>query len=710
MPPSPSPRRFLKEISDEKRHSFGSILPAKSKDDELTLFTDMQKHDRDNVLLEPAEDFYKSISKFSYFLDLKLGVHIAARGENRDLLNADSERNDYDWLLTPSETPLFCSLDDEEDQHIGMADRGRAQIKQIAISRSSTVSNDSFLSSDPGFSFEAPPNLRTSLSDRLVSSSRGGSPSSFSGLDMNRRGRRQSMSPTPSRRASSCHSNDRDRFGSYSKASATCSAKDDLESMQSIPNSYSSSPTVRKNLPVMKSRTITSPKKPSKIFYPSSAPKRSFDSAVWLMDQRKAPQGKFRPLLSSVPSTTLGAVKGDDVHSSMLSHNSSLTTSTNLSSEHGVDQEQSDVVSECEATPSSVIDEDIFMFDKLDVLNEGPNCHQCSLSTTQSGPESPSTVKYAESTIEGLGMEISRIAQTHAMLQVVLRSNILKWQHALVDEVHFVDPKIQTLEEAHRQDHKIRNSKPCAAWEALHITLDCIEDIKKSSLDSQLLNDEPQAGCLQKCPESKSTMDTTDRMLSRQYGENVAQNLKPHDIGDSLLGNNIDISSHQCCISDYQQKEPTSVIECDILRDQTVNHHNEKSSSNKWPIVEGRPLAATNILCSEPYYTRESASTLTRTIGWDSSSAASSIDQGSSRQSVHFERLKSSERYDFEKSQISSTMSCQSIASMSDMSTSNCSVSICPQSNAIVDTGFLTDNSESSALRTMICPEEFDES
>lgn len=42
-------------------------------------------------------------------------------------------------LLTPPETPLFRSLDDE-DQHIGMAHGGRAQVKPISISRSSTVS------------------------------------------------------------------------------------------------------------------------------------------------------------------------------------------------------------------------------------------------------------------------------------------------------------------------------------------------------------------------------------------------------------------------------------------------------------------------------------------------------------------------------------------------------------------------------------------
>ncbi|KAJ1265299.1 hypothetical protein BS78_08G067300 [Paspalum vaginatum] len=872
MPPSPSPRRSLKEISHKRGHSFGSILPGKSKDDELTLFTDMQKHEKDNFLLGPAEDFDASISKMSYFWDLKLDVNIAARGENRDFLNADGERNDYDWLLTPPETPLFHSLDDDEDQHIGMPQRGRAHIKPISVSRSSTMENtrrsnrssaspnrlslsprsssstvltrtrssnsssrcspplarrsptppasktlapprrspspasrrmstgssdlilngksgtspaktsnrssspklQGWQSSDPGFSFDAPPNLRTSLSDRPVSRSRGGSPTSFSGLDMNWRCRRQSMSPTPSRRACSSRSNDRDGFSSYRKASAT-SAEDDLESMQSVPASCSSSPAVRKNLTVMKSRTIASPKKSSKSFSPSSAPKRSFDSAVWLMDHRKAPQDKFRPLLSSVPSTTFGAGKGDDVRLSMLSHDSSLTTNSNLSSEHGVtygpctgdEQELSDVAL-CAVKPNYLIHRDTF-------LNEEPNCHQRSLSTTQSGPESPSMVKYAESTIEGIDMERSRIAQIscniassskvgHCKMATCTRCgklfNAIEGvgevdfceECGLVDEVVFVDPKIENLEETHRQGHKTRISKPP----------DCGEVIKKSTHGSQLVNDEPPADCLQKCPQSQLTMGSTDRMLLGQHGEHVTENLSPHDIDDSSRGNRTDISSHQCSVSDCQQTKRSSVIECDILRDQTANHHNEvsrcllesmdesielvsdtltvgcshkmgsigclnlkaentegagisvlllqKSSSNRWPVIEGTPLAATSILCSEPYFTRDSVGTLKCTVGWDSSSASSSIDQGSSRQSVHLECLKSSNHYDFEKSQICSTVSCQSIACMSDMSTSNCSVPVCVRSDAIVDTGFLVDNSECNASRTMICTEELNES
>lgn len=138
-------------------------------------------------------------------------------------------------------------------------------------------------SNDPAFSYDAPPNLRTSLPGRPVSRSRGGSPTSFSGLDTGSRGRRQSMSPTPTRRASSSHSIERDRLSTHSKASATSSGDDDMDSMQSISIGYSSSPALKKSLAVMKTRSIASSKKLSKNFSPISAPKRSFDSAVWLM-------------------------------------------------------------------------------------------------------------------------------------------------------------------------------------------------------------------------------------------------------------------------------------------------------------------------------------------------------------------------------------------------------------------------------------------
>ncbi|KAG8093346.1 hypothetical protein GUJ93_ZPchr0012g19418 [Zizania palustris] len=858
MPPSPSLRRSpAKEISHKRGHSFGSTVPAKSKDDELTLFSDMQKNERESFLLESSDNFDETISKLSYFPDLKLGVNVARRGENHDFLNVDGEKNDYDWLLTPPETPLFRSLDDDEDQRAGPAPRGRAQTKPISISRSSTMENaqrssrssaspsrlslsprsssntaltrtrstnsssrcspplslqsstpsrrsstppanktltpprrspspasrrinssssgptlngtrgaspgkanrrssspklQGWQSSDPGFSFNAPPNLRTSLSDRSVSHSRGGSPSSFSGLNTVSRGRRQSMSPTPSRRAASSHSTERDLFSSWSKASATSSFEDDLDSMQSVPINYSSSPAVKKSLAVMKTRTIASSQKTSKSFSPSSAPKRSFDSAVWLMDHRKAPQNMFRPLLSSVPVTTFGAGKGNIVHRPVFSHNCSVTTSSNASSEHcatfgpcvDIDHEHHGLVGEFEANDSSRIHEEIFMFDKSDELNDESNCHHNSLSTTCSGPDNLSaTVKYVETTRQDLDLKGSRTVD-QISCGIASSSKV------------GLGTTIQTIEELHQKDHKFAQSKPYITSEACPIALDCARDSSEPSFDHRLVINESPADCLQRCL-TGSMVHTAEEKKLGNHLRNLSENISPHDIGDSSLWNNNNISSHTC-INDGQDTESAYVMEYEFSRHQKGNRKCEmsqclsesesdcqcngfmsdmavsdydqlgstgspcpkventegngisvlllqKTRSNKWPIVEGRPLVTTNIHCLEPYYATDNISLMKRSIGQDISSAASSIDLGSSRQSdVRFECLKSGKKGDYDKSQIS----CQSISSVSDMSISGSSTSHCPQSYVNGDSFHPIDSMKNSASRTVVCTQEHD--
>lgn len=131
----------------------------------------------------------------------------------------------------------------------------------------------------PGFSLEAPPNLRTSLSDRPASYVRGSSPASRNGKDSTSKFSRQSMSPTASRSISSSHSHDRDRFSSHSKGSFASSGDDDMDSLQSIPiggSDYSVSKRVGAN-----NRAPAFSKKSPRILSSSSAPKRSsFDSAL----------------------------------------------------------------------------------------------------------------------------------------------------------------------------------------------------------------------------------------------------------------------------------------------------------------------------------------------------------------------------------------------------------------------------------------------
>jgi hypothetical protein len=128
----------------------------------------------------------------------------------------------------------------------------------------------------PGFSLDAPPNLRTSLGDRPASYVRGSSPASRNGRDAVSTRSRKSVSPSASRSVSSSHSHERDRFSSQSKGSVASSGDDDLHSLQSIPVGGSERAVSKRASLSPNSRTSRS----SKLLSPGSAPRRPFESAL----------------------------------------------------------------------------------------------------------------------------------------------------------------------------------------------------------------------------------------------------------------------------------------------------------------------------------------------------------------------------------------------------------------------------------------------
>ncbi|KAI3720391.1 hypothetical protein L6452_21307 [Arctium lappa] len=468
MPPSPamrcSPGREPRADNHKRGRSLESGIPAKQRDDDLALFNEVQSRERDNFLLQADDDDFEHIfpNKLRYFSDYKLGINIPARGESSDLLHAEEEKNDYEWLLTPPDTPLFASLDDEAPQ-VNLAQRGRAQTQPISISRSSTMEKShrssrgsaspnrvslsprshnspfegrgqassaptaspptsfrpttaslrssppsrksvprastsaprrlstgsngtmnargispvktnrgnsaspkirAWQSNIPGFSTEVPPNLRTSLADRPASYVRGSSPAS--------RHSRQSMSPTASRSISSSHSHERDRFSSHSKGSVASSAEDDMESLSSILVVSAQRSNSRRVGGFQNNNKASLSKKPSRVVSSSSAPKRSFDLALRQMDQKKGPQNMFRPLLSSVPSSTFHAGIASSGHHTAISRNSSVTTSSNASSGLGIsglhdpEASQDDATSGCVNVQVCDVDDDVFVIEKDD--------------------------------------------------------------------------------------------------------------------------------------------------------------------------------------------------------------------------------------------------------------------------------------------------------------------------------------------------------
>jgi hypothetical protein len=462
------------------------------------------------------------------------------------------------------------------------------------------------------------------------------------------------------------------------------------------------------------------------------------------------------------------------VRTPMFSNSSSFKISNNASDDHSATfgsnmDGKHNLVGEWEANDTSRGHEDIFMFDNLDELNEA-SIHDKSTNCTYS---SPVTVKYLETNrhdidMEGNGTPSQPLCHAANSTQIgygkfATCTRCGKCFNVMtLDERDFCDEcvskvgniftysAVQIMEEADKQDDGTANVRPCVAFDP-SMAPDFIGD-NKVSLDHQPRNKELHTDYLHKWPPIHSMGDTTEQIVVGQAGKNHAENIKPH-VGDSSLVNSNGIPFPHTSAVDCQQIGPASV-EYGCSRDHMGNHNHrlsqcnepvsetstsdashqqgsatcagpklentegtgisvlllQKSNSNKWPALEGRALGTTNTLCSEPYYPRDGVNIMKCSFGRDSSSAASSSDLGSSRQSVIcFERLRSGKRGDFEKSQISSTMSRKSIASMSDMSICSSSASLCPQNDAIGDTCFPMDTLDSNISRSALSTKEHDD-
>ncbi|KAJ6824968.1 uncharacterized protein M6B38_377885 [Iris pallida] len=736
------------ESTHQRGRSFESGITLRANDDDLALFNDMQNMERDNFLLHDCDDFDDSLSKLRYLLDFKLDKTIPVRGERSDLLNAEGEKNDYDWLLTPPDTPLFHSLDDDDPQPQNLPPRGRPRSQPIRILRSSSMTEKTQMTNRnsasprrispsprssssvtqlkgrpssapraspppavrpatpsrrpstppnkpssptsrsstptlrrmstgssgqtsssrrraasspmnstrgssaspklrgwqadlPGFSSDAPPNLRTSLSDRSVPHARGVSPTPRSG-----RGR-QSMSPTASRSASSSLSHDRDLNSSFSKGS---SGDDDLDSLYSV--AISSSTPVRRNGMSTNNRPMAFSKKLSRTSSASTLPKRSSVSVIRQMEHHKTPQNMFRPLLSSVPAATFYVGKANNTQRPMFSRNSSLTTSTSANTEQGAsfapDIEGSE--HECERIEDPDANEEMFIFDKADDIVEdcghkifvgrphsGSRCfnenmasrldsQECNNSIVNSG-ETASSATTAEppcatdhfSVVDGREIMTicSKCGRRFQLVELNGNTNICE-ECAKIDQLFGVEPSVHiTQNETVKSDSYMETDILCNEVQVSGVP----ESPEKSDGDGQNQQDIQQEPDFldENCPVqllmNQSELNLSDNQLDNQ--PEVSATLSDNG---SKLGH-MEYAANPSLRVDNPEGTGISVL------------LTQRSSSSKWPVVQGRAFSATNILCSEPSYVRDNASSLRRSIRWDSASASSSTDLGSSRQS-----------------------------------------------------------------------------
>uniref|UniRef100_A0A5B7AMA5 Putative microtubule-associated protein futsch n=1 Tax=Davidia involucrata TaxID=16924 RepID=A0A5B7AMA5_DAVIN len=783
MPPSPatrcSPGRELRADNHRRGRSLEGGILFREKDDDLALFNEMQTREKDNFLFQSNDDFEDTFStKLRYFSDYKLGISIPVRGESSELLNADGEKNDYDWLLTPPDTPLFPSLDDETPP-VNPAQRGRPRSQPISISRSSTMemsyrssrgsaspnrlspsprsgsstfqsrgrpssaphssptptlrhaspswrpspspskpstpaprsstptprrmstgSSGTVVSSGvrgtspvktsrgnsaspkirawqsniPGFSLDAPPNLRTSLADRPASYVRGSSPVARNGRDPSSKSGRQSMSPTACRSVSSSYSHDRDRFSSHSKGSVASSGDDDVDSLQSIPMGSSDRSASRRVGAVSNNRALAFSKKPTRTTPSSSAPKRSFDSALRQMDHRKGPHNMFRPLLSSVPSSTFYAGKASAAHRALISRNSSVTTSSNASSDQGTsgahdtegsDQNQDDTVSECGKAPCTDVQDEVFVFDKVEAVNEdaghgihdgSPNIRQGdfnggpTVDTQLSGSESFShhdTAMAITTTSEALDVK-GDFSEVDSLEDMVLCSKCGRRYRA----TESIEGDLKLCPDCSKSDVSLTIPTPVRsiiiAENSPSLSLKISEEHKSFDAlqplmavpESPEVTDPGETRFVQHEENVKEGQTSyserrekflSENFLARSLVEEGEQRLTNQQvIGEPAVGYSLpdDDTGGQKMLhfSDYPN------LKADASEGAGISILLKRSSSGKGPVVQGRSFTASSIPYDDLSYVRDSANSMRRSAGQGSVSASSSVDLGSGRQ------------------------------------------------------------------------------
>ncbi|CAL0320398.1 unnamed protein product [Lupinus luteus] len=808
-----SPGREPRADGHKRGRSLESGLLFREKDDDLALFNEMQSKERESFLLQSSDDLEDTFStKLRHFSDAKCGISIPARGETSNLLNADGDKNDYDWLLTPPDTPLFPSLDDEPPM-VNVASRGRPQSKPISISRSSTkIEKDPLLVSEnlgvllcithlmldatffqmeksyrssrgsaspnrlspsprsgtntlqsrgrpsslpnssptpslrhatpsrrpspppnnpktsassasrsnsytprrlstgssgpvvssgirgtspvktsrgnsaspkirtwqtniPGFSSEAPPNLRTSLTDRPASYVRGSSPASRNGRES--KSSRQSMSPTASRSSSSFRSHDRDQFSSRSKGSVASSCDDDVDSIHFIPvGSLDRQGSIRSGS-LSTNRTPNFSKKPARMASPSSAPKRLFDSAIRQMD-RRSPQDMFRPLLSSVPSTTFYVGNTNSSHRSLVSRNSSVTTSSNASSGQGrsfaVDTEGSDhnhddTTSETDKILYPDIHE-VFAFDKIDALNENEESVGIQHNETRDPKIVFDPTEFKDSVRHG-GIDADGNENSETSCN---RGDIYETGSS---ENTAICSNCGCRSEVTEQAEK-------------HVVL-CPECSRKATLlrvvtsETNLAVSKDSSVIYKHMPgEEKSLSDETDRLtvaselpqdtdadelrfrLSEQNAREYQTSCNEH-IHDHSQNNSIPSSSEEGGVEmnqsgvnyekpnndfGYQKlycySDPPN-LNVNLMEGTGISVLLKRSSSNKGPILQGRNFTATTISYDDLSLARDGVNSTRSSTRHGSYSASSSVDLSSVRQTeIHVQRQLSGRKLDVE--------------------------------------------------------------
>ncbi|PON51173.1 flocculation FLO11-like protein [Parasponia andersonii] len=202
------------------------------------------------------------------------------------------------------------------------------------------------LSEMPGFSLDAPANLKTSLPERPASASRGRPvapivKSSSTVTGTNGRVRQPSCSPSRGRASHSSVTSNGNSYRAMSKS--RCSDSDEVspvvigtQMVERVVNMRKLAPPKREN--DHSAHNYSGGKSSDSSGFGRSLSKKSLDMALRHMDIRRSMQGgSLRPLVTSIPASSMYSIRSGPTKSRTISNsNSPLATSSNASSELSV--------------------------------------------------------------------------------------------------------------------------------------------------------------------------------------------------------------------------------------------------------------------------------------------------------------------------------------------------------------------------------------
>ena len=378
----------------------------------------------------------------------------------------------------------------------------------------------------------------------------------------------------------------------------------------------------------------------------------------------------FRPLLSSVPSTTFYAGKTNSAHRNLLSRNSSVTTSSNASSDQGTsvaldteesEQNQDDVASVGEKAAYPDVQDEVFILDKVDLINgvghkiivesrqsENSNFDQgLAVHGDPYDLSSHDTAMTTSATSEALHAK-------GVLLEFDNLENILACSQCSSRYHDFepVEREIELCPDCRIKDGLLIVSTPENKMIVLQnfpapSTKNLAEYKPIDQMDPQMavseLLETIDMGETQIFPREENVRQaqTSHGEQSQSYVPENSPARSLEEEGEQRLGNlqvivQSDVGYHtpdgNTSSPQLRRLNDYPNLKVDISEGAGISVLLKRSSSSKGPVLQGRTFTATTKSYDDPSYARDITNSLRISIGHGSASASSSVDLGSAKQ------------------------------------------------------------------------------